>query len=128
MKQIWSSIIGWFTAGIAALCCFGFPLIISGLALLGIPFFVSDLFFIPLMVLALGVYLWGMFRTRVVGLNWLLILGSVGSGFAFAGIWITPLVSAFGFVLMMTGFVFQTVFRLRKPNTGIQESPQQQEH
>lgn len=113
MKRIWASIAGWLAAGFAALCCFGIPLAISGLALLGLPFLTTDLFLIPLMLVSLGIYIWGIRKSGHHDSRWPMILALTGSAFAFAGIWLSSYVSAIGFLLMLAGFILTIIANKR---------------
>lgn len=119
MKRFWTLIVGWLAAGFAALCCFGIPLALSGLALLGLPFLTSDLFLIPLMAAALGLFLWGMYRSRINGNLWPMILSISGALFAFAGIWLSAIISTIGFLLMAAGFVYRIILRNKKLTTSV---------
>ena len=51
---------------IAALCCAGTPLIVGALATMGLTFLRSDAILWPLMLISLGVALWGFWQGRAV--------------------------------------------------------------
>ena len=51
---------------IAALCCAGTPLIVGALAAMGLTFLRSDAILWPLMLISLGVALWGFWQGRAV--------------------------------------------------------------
>ena len=51
---------------IAALCCAGTPLIVGALAAMGLTFLRTDAILWPLMLISLGVALWGFWRGRAV--------------------------------------------------------------
>lgn len=53
-------------AAFAALCCAGTPLIVSGLAAVGLSFLRNDAILWPLMFASLAVALWGFWRGRAV--------------------------------------------------------------
>jgi hypothetical protein len=90
-------------------------LALSGLALLGIPFLVSDFFLVPLMLVALAVFLWGVYRSSDRSGKWPLIFSIAGAVLAFAGIWLSIAISAAGFILMAIGFTIQITLRKKNP-------------
>jgi mercuric ion transport protein len=49
-------------AAFAALCCAGTPFIVAGLAAMGLSFLRKDAILWPLMILSLGIALWGFWR------------------------------------------------------------------
>ena len=64
----------------AALCCAGTPLIVGALAAMGLTFLRSDAILWPLMLISLGVALWGFWQGRAVHRNaGPIVLGVIGA-------------------------------------------------
>jgi mercuric ion transport protein len=71
---------GLVSSAVALLCCAGVAPVIGGLAALGLGFLVRDAILVPLLILGLGVTLWGLWRgRRCHGRSRPLFAGLVGS-------------------------------------------------
>jgi mercuric ion transport protein len=57
-------IIGTLGAIFAALCCLGTPALLALLASIGVGFLIRDVILVPLLVVFLGISLWGIQRSR----------------------------------------------------------------
>lgn len=71
----------------AALCCAGLPIIVSILAATGLGFLRNDAILLPVILVAIGIALWGFWRSRRVhGSAAPLLLASVGGIALIAGV------------------------------------------
>ena len=103
-----SSVFGSLGATFAALCCAGVPAVLGALSAAGLGFVVNDAILLPLVVLALGVALWGLWRgTARHGSRGVLLLGGVGAVLLVVGIILYPLVYA-GVAAMLGAAVWNT--------------------
>jgi len=77
-----------------ALCCLGTPALLAFLASIGAGFLLNDLILLPLLVVFLGISLWGMQRsTHIHGQRRPLILAVISSVVIFVAVWFArPLV------------------------------------
>ncbi len=57
-----SPVFGSLGATVAALCCAGVPAFLGALSAAGLGFLVNDLVLLPLVLVSLGVALWGLWR------------------------------------------------------------------
>ena len=104
-----SSVAGSVGATVAALCCAGVPAVLGALSASGLGFLVNDLILLPLVVVALGLALWGLGRgTARHGLHIVLVLGWVGATLLIVGIFLYPLVYA-GVAAMLVAAAWNTV-------------------
>ncbi len=88
-----SSAFGSLGATVAVLCCAGVPAVLGVLSAAGLGFLVNDAILLPLVALALGVALWGLWRgTARHGLPGVLVLGGIGAVLLVVGILLYPLV------------------------------------
>ncbi|MBI1774461.1 MAG: MerC domain-containing protein [Proteobacteria bacterium] len=75
----------------AALCCLGFPALISVLSAIGLAFILRDAVLIPLLLVFLAVTLYGLYLgIRHHHEPWALILGGVSAAVTFGFIGIAP--------------------------------------
>jgi mercuric ion transport protein len=103
-----SSVFGSLGATVAALCCAGVPAVLGVLSAAGLGFLVNDAILLPLVALALGVALWGLWRgTERHGSRGALLLGGVGAVLLVLGIFLYPLVYA-GVAAMLGAAVWNT--------------------
>lgn len=110
-----SSVFGSLGATFAALCCAGVPAVLGALSAAGLGFLVNDMILLPLVILSLGVALWGLGRgTARHGLRRILVLGWVGAVLLVVGIFIYPLVYA-GVAAMLGAALWNTAV-LRSAN------------
>ncbi len=104
-----SSVLGSLGATVAALCCAGVPAVLGALSAAGLGFLVNDLVLIPLVLVSLGVALWGLGRGVVRhGLRGVLVLGWIGAALLVVGIFLYPLVYA-GMAAMLAAALWNTV-------------------
>ena len=104
-----ASVAGSVGATVAALCCAGVPAVLGTLSASGLGFLVNDLILLPLVVLALGLALWGLGRGAARhGLRGVLVLGWVGAVLLAVGIFLYPLVYT-GVAAMLGAAVWNTV-------------------
>ncbi len=112
-----SSVFGSLGATVAALCCAGVPAVLGALSAAGLGFLVNDLVLIPLVLVSLGVALWGLGRGVVRhGLRGVLVLGWIGAALLVVGIFLYPLVYA-GMAAMLGAAAWNTV-ALRRTAAG----------
>ncbi len=103
------AIFGSLGATVGALCCAGVPAVLGALSAAGLGFLVNDAILLPLVVVSLGVALWGLGRgTARHGLRGVLVLGWVGALLLMVGIFLYPLVYA-GIAAMLGAAVWNTV-------------------
>ncbi len=104
-----SSAFGSLGATVAVLCCAGVPAVfLAALSAAGLGFLVNDAILLPLVALALGVALWGLWRgTERHGSRGALLLGGVGAALLVLGIFLYPLVYA-GMAAMLGAAVWNT--------------------
>ncbi len=104
-----SSVFGSLGAMAAALCCAGVPAVLGALSAAGLGFVVNDLILFPLVLVSLGVALWGLGRgVSRHGLRRVLVLGSLGAVLLMVGIFLYPLVYA-GVAAMLGAAVWNAV-------------------
>lgn len=103
-----SSVFGSLGATFAAPCCAGVPAVLGALSAAGLGFVVNDAILLPLVVLALEVALWGLWRGSARhGSRAVLVLGGVGAMLLVVGIILYPLVYA-GVAAMLGAAVWNT--------------------
>ncbi len=103
-----SSVFGSLGATVAALCCAGAPAVLGALSAAGLGVLVNDAILLPLVAMALGVALWGLWRgTERHGSRGALLLGGVGAALLVLGIFLYPLVYA-GVAAMLGAAVWNT--------------------
>ena len=96
-------------ATVAALCCAGVPAVLGALSAAGLGFLVNDLILFPLVLVSLGVALWGLGRGAVRhGLRGVLVLGWIGAALLVVGIFLYPLVYA-GMAALLGAAAWNTV-------------------
>ena len=72
----------------AALCCLGFPALLSILTAVGLGFLIRDAILIPMLVVFLALTLYGLYLgMRRHGNRLALVTGSVGAAIVMASIW-----------------------------------------
>ena len=104
-----SSVFGSLGATVAALCCAGVPVVLGALSASALGFLVNDLILLPLVILSLGVALWGLGRGAVRhGLRGVLVLGWIGAALLVVGIFLYPRVYA-GMAALLRAAAWNTV-------------------
>jgi mercuric ion transport protein len=112
MKAAWLGSLG---AVFAALCCAGVPTVLGTLSAAGLGVLINDLVLFPLVLLSLGVALWGLGRGAVRHrLRGVLALGSLGALLLMVGIFLYPLVYA-GAAAMLGAALWNAVALGRAP-------------
>ena len=90
-----ASLLGSGSATLAALCCAGVPAVLGALSAAGLGFLLNDLILLPLLVLSLGVALWGLGRgVGRHGVRGVPVLGWTGAALLVVGIFLYPVVYA----------------------------------
>ncbi len=90
-------------SGLALLCCVGFAPALGLLSAIGLGFLIKDAVLIPLLVLALGLTLWGLWQgRRCHGRDAPWVLGLVGSALTVSGLflWVPLAVAGFAAVTL----------------------------
>lgn len=89
-----SKIIGSLGSIFASLCCIGTPALLAFLTSIGAGFLISDKMLIPLLVVFLGINIWGVYKSsKLHGKKGSLILAVTSAIVVFAAIWFSkPLV------------------------------------
>ncbi len=107
MEKMTRQLIGMVGTIVTALCCLGTPALLAFLAAIGAGFVLNDLILMPLLVVFLGIGLWGIRRSMAVHRqSWPLILAVVSSVVTFIAVWFSrPLV-----LLSLLGFVAASVW------------------
>ncbi len=109
VAEVKSSVFGSLGATVAALCCAGLPAVLGALSAAGLGFLVNDLVLLPLVLVSLGVALWGFGRgVARHGLRGVLVLGWIGAVVLVVGIFLYPLVYA-GIGTMLAAALWNTV-------------------
>ena len=86
-------------SAVALLCCAGVAPVIGVLAALGLGFLVRDAILVPLLILGLGVTLWGLWQgRRCHGRGGALVVGVVGSLITVGGVLAWVPLAFLGFV------------------------------
>ena len=86
-RVTWADPAGVLGAVFAALCCAGVPVIVSALAAVGLSWLRRDAILWPLMLLSLGIALWGLWANRRQhGVTGPLALAVVGGAALVAGV------------------------------------------
>jgi len=102
-----SKIIGSFGSIFAALCCIGTPALLAFLSSIGAGFLISDKILIPLLVVFLGISVWGVYTSsRSCGKNGALILSIVSAMVVFAAIWFSKTLVYIGLAGLITASVW----------------------
>ncbi len=100
----------------AALCCLGFPALLALLAAIGLGFLINDAVLIPLLVIFLGVTLWGLYLGVHHHRKWsALALGVVGAVLTLGSIWFgSGLVAGIGIAALIAASVLNVALRARQ--------------
>lgn len=94
-------------SGFALVCCVGFAPALGLLSALGLGFLIKDVVLIPLLLLALGLTLWGLRQgRRCHGRSAPWVLGLVGSALTVSGLflWVPLAVAGFALVIVAGGW------------------------
>lgn len=84
---------------VTALCCLGFPVLISLLTAIGAGFLITDKFLLPLLSLFLVASVWGSYGSyKRHGKRGVVVLSAAGAALVFAGLWVHPVVVGAGIV------------------------------
>ena len=91
----------------AALCCLGFPALLSILSAIGLGFLINDVILLPLLAIFLVVTLFGLYvGMRHHGQPWAFVLGLISAVITFVFIFINTVVAYFGLAgLIVSGFL-----------------------
>lgn len=98
----------------AALCCLGFPALVSIVSAIGLGFLIKDAVLVPLLIASLIIALVGLFLgMRHHHRPWALILGGIGAMLTFIGVGIRPsgLVAGIGIAGLIVASVLNVWLR-----------------
>ena len=107
-------LIGMIGTILTALCCLGTPALLAFLAAIGAGFLLHDLILLPLLIVFLGIGLWGMRRSMAVhGQPRPLILAVVSSVVIFVAVWFSRPLVLLGLLGLVTASVWDMALRQR---------------
>lgn len=96
----------------AALCCLGFPALLSILSAIGLGFLINDAILLPLLAIFLVVTLFGLYaRMRHHGQPWAFVLGLISTIITFVFIFINTVVAYFGLASLIVSGVLNIWLR-----------------
>ena len=102
-----SKIIGSLGSISAALCCIGTPALLAFLASIGAGFLINDKILIPLLVVFLGISIWGIYKSsKSHGRKGSLILVVISAIVVFSAIWFSKPLVYFGLVGLIVASVW----------------------
>lgn len=114
---MFKQITGSLGAILASLCCLGFAPLLAALSAAGLGFAISDAVLIPLLVLFLGLTLWGLQNSRARhGNSRPLYLGAGGALAALVGVFVWIPVHVAGLIAVVAAAIWDIVL-LRKTAT-----------
>lgn len=101
-----------------ALCCLGFPALLSFLAAIGLGFLINDAILIPFLLGFLGVTLWGLYLGRRHHRSWsAFTLGALGAAVTLVAIALGPaMLGGVGIAALIGSSVLNVVLRARQIN------------
>lgn len=128
MEKMKRQLIGMVGTILTALCCIGTPALLAFLATLGAGFLINDLILLPLLVVFLGISLWGIRRSMAVhGQSRPLILAVVSSVVTFVAVWFSRPLVLLGLLGLVAASVWDMALHKRctsqAQNTFKAESP-----
>ncbi|MFB6275744.1 MAG: MerC domain-containing protein [Halothece sp.] len=98
----------------SALCCLGFPALLSLLSAIGLGFLINDAVLLPLLGIFLVIALWGLYSgMRRHGQPWALLLAAISSLILFVFLFINPIIAYFGVVGLIAAGLLNLRFRIR---------------
>lgn len=87
------SFLGSTGAGIAGLCCAGFPLLLAGITGIGLGFIINDLILFPILFIALGFMFHSLYYNKKKHLSTIPIyIGILSTLLLLIGIFVTPII------------------------------------
>lgn len=108
---------------IAALCCIGTPALIAFLVAIGAGFLIHDVILLPLLVLFLGLAIWGLWKSKdrhqsripfAVGLAAAIVtLGSIGI-LVVGGVWVSIWMVYLGLAGLLAATALNIIFAYRR--------------
>ena len=99
----------------AALCCLGFPALLSILSAIGLGFLINDAILLPLLAIFLVVTLFGLYvGMRHHGQPWAFALGLISAVVTFVFIFINTVVAYFGLAGLIVSGVLNIWLRSRQ--------------
>ncbi len=126
-----TTLLGALGSALAALCCAGIPVVLGALSAAALGFLLNGLILLPLLMLSLGVTLWGLGRgVGRHGLRGMLVLGWSGATLMVVGVFVQPLLVYVGIAAMVGASLWNALAlrgsRNAKPArrpSGINDSP-----
>ena len=99
----------------AALCCLGFPALLSILSAIGLGFLINDAILLPLLAIFLVITLFGLYvGMRHHGQPWAFVLGLISAVITFVFIFINTVVAYFGLAGLIVSGVLNIWLRSRQ--------------
>lgn len=99
----------------AALCCLGFPALLSILSAIGLGFLINDAILLPLLAIFLVVTIFGLYAgMRHHGQSWAFVLGLISAVITFVFIFINTVVAYFGLAGLIVAGVLNIWLRSRQ--------------
>lgn len=98
----------------SALCCLGFPALLSLLSAIGLGFLINDAILLPLLGIFLVMTVWGLYSgMRRHGQPWALLLGAISSLILFVFLFVNPMIAYLGVAGLMAAGLLNMRFRIR---------------
>lgn len=99
----------------AALCCLGFPALLSILSAIGLGFLINDAILLPLLAIFLVITLFGLYvGMRHHGQPWAFVLGLISAVITFVFIFINTIVAYFGLAGLIVSGVLNVWLKTRQ--------------
>ena len=112
MGKITQHIIGNIGAIFAGLCCIGTPALLAALASVGLGFLINDLILLPLLLIFLGISIWGIQRsTSLHNQRAPLTLAAVSGVVILTAVWFSRPLVLLGLVGLIAASVWDVVLR-----------------
>ena len=98
----------------SALCCLGFPALLSLLSAISLGFLINDAILLPLLGIFLVITLWGLyFGMPRHGQPWALLLAAISSLILFVFLFINPIIAYLGIAGLIAAGLLNIRFRIR---------------
>jgi len=109
-----SKIIGSLGSIFASLCCIGTPALLAFLTSIGAGFLINDVILIPLLVVFLGISIWGIYKSsKSHGRKGSLFLVIVSAIVVFAAIWFSKTLVYIGLLGLILSSVWDIYLKKR---------------
>ncbi len=115
LKKFWQNHIDKIGIGgslFSALCCLGFPALLSFLSAIGVGFLIQDIILLPLLGIFLVITLWGLYvGMRRHGQPYALLLGTISSVVLFVFLFIHPIVAYLGVAGLVLAGILNFIYK-----------------